>query len=311
MTTAEFQERITRKTYRLEIIPAIIAGAAAIGSAAMNYASQQEANKQNKKIAEQNLQLQQEQLEYQKALQKEIFAREDTAHQREVTDLRNSGISPLATANGGAGAGSGAVVPLTERQNNYQAQAPQVDLSGIATAAQLYESGRANRAGEDIARDQLTQKRESDEAQLALEKQKEQNRKMEANQNYELELRKQGENERANQVHEKIMQQQADTSTYQSETARKTYELARAKFENIELPASIDATKEQKERIELIKKQVEQITSNINSQNLHDKIDTANAIINGAKGISSEIREWLFGSIGQTLKGIVQGLKNQ
>lgn len=304
-----FERRIIKKEYRQNIVPALIAGGAALAGAAINYFSQENANKQNAEIAEKNLQLQQEQFEYNKKLQQEIFAREDSAHQREVTDLRAAGINPLATANGGQGAGAGAVVPLTERQNNYQAQAPQVDLNGLATAAQIYETGRSNKATENISRENLQQKAETDKAKLALEQTKEENRKEEAMQNYELELRKQGENERANQVHEQIQQQMASTSQYSAETARKNYELAKQEFDQIKLPSSIQATEKQEKEIDLLKKQIEKTTADINSQNLHDKLDTAKTIIDGAETISSEIRSWLWSGIKDALTEIAKKKK--
>lgn len=62
--------------------------------------------KEQKKINEQNLALQREQFEYQKNLQKEIFAREDSAVQRKVQDLVKSGLNPALAAGGGASAGS-------------------------------------------------------------------------------------------------------------------------------------------------------------------------------------------------------------
>lgn len=68
-----------------------------------------------------NYKQQKKQLKYQKKLQKEMFRREDTAHQRAVADLRAAGLSPTLAA--GAGASAGPVV---------QTQAPEIDLGSMA-----------------------------------------------------------------------------------------------------------------------------------------------------------------------------------
>ncbi len=64
-----------------------------------------------------NLQMQKEQMEYIKKLNEEIMKREDTAYQRQVSDLRKAGLSPLMADNGGAGAG-GTMTPYQTPQNS-------------------------------------------------------------------------------------------------------------------------------------------------------------------------------------------------
>lgn len=116
-------------------------------------------NEQNKKIAEQNLAFQREQQDYQKALQQQIFEREDTAHQREIEDLKRAGINPLATA-GGNGANAGSVVPLTELNNTYQAQT--ADMSGIGAAGAALDAAVQNeKALEDSRQAREDQKQEN------------------------------------------------------------------------------------------------------------------------------------------------------
>lgn len=76
----------------------------------------------NKKVSEQNFDLSVDQFEYQKQLNDTLMQREDTAYQRQVSDLKAAGLSPLMVS-GGASAS-----PLTS------APAPQKDLSGFNTA---------------------------------------------------------------------------------------------------------------------------------------------------------------------------------
>lgn len=108
------------------------AGISAAGGLIGSYMN----NKAQKELNDENLSFQRENLDYQKALQKQIFEREDTAHEREVADLRKAGLNPLLST--GAGAQAGSVVPTEALHSDY---AP--DYSGIA-------SGFAN-AGSQIA----------------------------------------------------------------------------------------------------------------------------------------------------------------
>lgn len=97
----------------------------------------------NKDIADQNLQFQRENLEYQKALQEEIFNREDTSYQRTVNDMRQAGLNPLAM-NGTNGAGEAiATEPL---HNDFQMQDVGTgtvisDLIGMMNSMQNYQIG--------------------------------------------------------------------------------------------------------------------------------------------------------------------------
>lgn len=71
-----------------------------------------------------NYKAQKKQLQYQKQLQKQIFAREDNAHQRAVADLRAAGLSPTLAA--GSASNAGQVVST---------EAPQIDLGDTGKAS--------------------------------------------------------------------------------------------------------------------------------------------------------------------------------
>lgn len=77
-------------------------------------------------VAGQNLKLSKEQFGYQKWLQQEMFNREDTAHQRAVTDLKAAGFSPMLAV--GAKANAGPVVPTTTPRRDITSG---IDISTI------------------------------------------------------------------------------------------------------------------------------------------------------------------------------------
>lgn len=78
-----------------------------------------ETNATNLEIANQNLAFQRENLDYQKALQQQIFEREDTAYQRTVNDMRSAGLSPLSMQNTN---GSGEAIQTQALNNSFQKQ---------------------------------------------------------------------------------------------------------------------------------------------------------------------------------------------
>lgn len=146
------------------IIPALITGGATLlagfAGAASSRHSQDNANKVNREIAEKNYQLQARELEYQRALQQEIFNREDTAYQRTVSDMRKAGMSPLAMSGTD---NAGEAISTTAPQYNYEHRAdtttPQIlgslipqAISSVSNIASLRNQAAQNSLIEEQAR---------------------------------------------------------------------------------------------------------------------------------------------------------------
>lgn len=112
-----------------------------------------------------------EQRDYDRALQQQIFEREDTAIQRAVQDAGKAGLSPLAVA-GGNGAGSGAIVGMTQAPSASQSafgQINPIDLVGVMRSMQ--EMAIASDANER-ANKQVDAEIAFQNAGLALEREK-------------------------------------------------------------------------------------------------------------------------------------------
>ncbi len=97
----------------------------------------------NYQIANQNLNFQRENLDYQKQLQKDIFAREDNAVQRRAQDLEAAGLSKTLAA--GSAANAGSVVNTTAPQNQFRS-----NLQGVVGQMANYMSTM-----EDVKRKQI------------------------------------------------------------------------------------------------------------------------------------------------------------
>lgn len=121
----------------------------AVGSLAgniFNYFSQKKTNESNQKINQQNI-------DYQTAMTREQWERDDTAHQREVADLEAAGLSPLANTTGSQ------VTSALSAPNPIAMQAPQIDtnslINSVLQASALEETKRHNLETEGHAESEL------------------------------------------------------------------------------------------------------------------------------------------------------------
>lgn len=116
-----------------------------------NMRNTDKTNQTNKDIANQNLQFQDENLQYQKDLQKQIFAREDNAVRRRVDDLVAAGLSPTLAA--GSAANAGQAIETQALHNDYSPKTmPTYGLSSMIGAGldALKAVGELNRQKSEI-----------------------------------------------------------------------------------------------------------------------------------------------------------------
>ncbi len=122
-----------------------------LGATALGAYSTYKGVKDSIKTNDLNYNLQKDNLNYQKALQKVIFAREDNAVQRRVADLKSAGLSPTLAA--GSSAGAGAVIGTSAPQKLS-------NLEGYLALAQvgtMLANQQKAQTEADIARQQLKQ----------------------------------------------------------------------------------------------------------------------------------------------------------
>ena len=121
------------------IVPPVISGLFGLKQQDKANQAVNDTNSTNMAIAQQNLQFQRENLDYQKALQQQIFQREDSSYQRTVNDMRQAGISPLAM-NGTNGAGEAIATTAMNndyKDSSYMKQFPNHVESALNTYSQL------------------------------------------------------------------------------------------------------------------------------------------------------------------------------
>lgn len=133
------------------IATAALPGVSSLIDTLGNMRNTDKTNQTNKGIANQNLQFQNENLQYQKDLQKQIFAREDNAVQRRVDDLVASGLSPTLAA--GSAANAGQAIETQALHNDYSPKTmPTYGLSSMIGAGldALKAVGELNRQKSEI-----------------------------------------------------------------------------------------------------------------------------------------------------------------
>ena len=121
------------------VVPPVISGLFGLKQQDKANQAVNQTNDTNAAIAQQNLQFQRENLDYQKALQQQIFQREDSSYQLTVNDMRQAGISPLAM-NGTNGAGEAIATTAMNndyKDSSYMKQFPNHVESALNTYSQL------------------------------------------------------------------------------------------------------------------------------------------------------------------------------
>lgn len=117
-------------------VSSVIDGIFGLGAALLNRKSQRETNDTNKRNVDATNALQldmfNKQMDYTKAIQQEEWARQDSAYQRTVDDLVNSGLSPLLASGGATSSGAIVSTPSAPHLSVAQAIAPQFDTTFIS-----------------------------------------------------------------------------------------------------------------------------------------------------------------------------------
>lgn len=207
-----------------------VAGLVGAGvSSYVNYRNTVKTNEANREINERNL-------EYNTAMTQAQWERDDTAHQREVADLKAAGLSPLANTSGSqVSAALGAPNPIAM-------QAPQLDtnalIQSVLGAQKNIEEYRHNKNIErqrdtelDLQAQELAQRAE----QLDIE-----NKRVEAQICYqtklnELEARRLAEIERSNKKDEALTLSAQESLELERESKRYAEEVQR-QVGDIKLP---------------------------------------------------------------------------
>lgn len=100
------------------LVGAAISAVVGVVTSVLTSKSASDDREQAKEIADNNFALEQEQFEYEKDLQSTIMEREDNAIQRQVSDSRAAGISPLLNMTGAQSSGASGVAVNTPQKDS-------------------------------------------------------------------------------------------------------------------------------------------------------------------------------------------------
>lgn len=182
-----------------------------------NFFSTKDTNRTNQNINQQNL-------DYNTAMTQAQWERDDTAHQREVADLKAAGLSPLA-ATGGAGVSQALGAP-----NPIAMQAPQLDTNTIVQALiedkALNETKRHNLAQEGAKNIELSN--QAEEIELKVQQLDLQNKELQEtisyNSRYITAMQNQlNETNRHNTAEENLKKQQYISEAYLKQIQQQTH----------------------------------------------------------------------------------------
>ncbi len=158
-------------------VGAAIDGIFGLASSLINRKSQQDTNKSNERNVDKTNALQldmfNKQMDYTKALQQEEWARQDSAYQRTVDDLVNSGLSPLLASGGATSSGAIVSAPSAPHLSVAQAIAPQFDTTFISDLTRELIASETTKsvaeANNEATRLNLLSSLESSEKQLDMQ----------------------------------------------------------------------------------------------------------------------------------------------
>ena len=139
-------------------------GTADLVALALNMWGEAEANEANRDFAREQMNWSAQQAQ----INRDYYERmSNTAHQREVADLRAAGLNPILSANAGAASG-GVVMPASPsvKQENIMRQLPEMALG---TAKLMNESRMIEASTEKLKQETRSAKADADMAEMVAE----------------------------------------------------------------------------------------------------------------------------------------------